>query len=87
MGERHQTDTSEPQVDYDFTGSGVLVIKLSGNWTLKESPPDSEVTLRRISDTNETFELYASEPNGNNNRKLSGILTLGGDVFSFDWVP
>jgi hypothetical protein len=38
MGERHQTDTSEPQVDYDFTGSGVLVIKLSGNWTLKESP-------------------------------------------------
>ncbi len=51
MGESQQTEASAPEVNYDFTDSGTLVIKLSGNWTLAESTPDPEDILRRLSDT------------------------------------
>ena len=51
MGESQQTDTSVPEVNYDITDSGVLVIKLSGNWELTDPTPDSEETLRRLADT------------------------------------
>ncbi len=51
MGESRQTDASAPGVNYDFTDTGTAVIKLSGNWTLTDSTPDSEETLRRLADT------------------------------------
>ena len=51
MGESRQTDASAPEVNYDFSNSSTLVIKLSGNWTLADSTPDPEDILRRLSDT------------------------------------
>ncbi len=51
MGESRQTDASAPEVNYDFSNSSTLVIKLSGNWTLADSTPDTEDILRRLSDT------------------------------------
>ncbi|MBW2410051.1 MAG: ABC transporter permease [Deltaproteobacteria bacterium] len=50
MGESRQTDTPAPEVNYDITDSGALVIKLSGNWTLTDSTPDSDDILRHLSD-------------------------------------
>lgn len=35
----------------------------------------------------EVFELFASQPDGSDNTKLSGDLAVGGDVFAFEWVP
>ncbi len=50
MGESRPTDASKPEVNYDLTDSGMLMIKLSGSWTLTDSIPDSEDTLRRLTD-------------------------------------
>ena len=38
-------------------------------------------------DTDEVFELFASQPDGSDNTQLSGDLVVDGDVFAFEWVP
>ena len=47
--EQYLTEPAPPKVEYTSTASGVLNIRLSGNWTLNESTPDSEEIFRKIS--------------------------------------
>ena len=51
VGEQNQTKPSLPQVDYEIRNSGVMVIRLSGNWTLTGQTPESEKIVRKILDT------------------------------------
>lgn len=53
------------------------------NW----APDLSGIGYIADQDTNDVDELYASQPDGSENTLLSGILTAGGDVLSFDWIP
>jgi Tol biopolymer transport system component len=50
--------------------------------------PDSSA-IGYIADQNAPAidELYASQPDGGHNTRLSGNLVNGGDVFDFEWVP
>ena len=47
--EQYTTEPTPPGVEYTSTASGVLNIRLSGNWTLNESIPASEEIFRKIS--------------------------------------
>ena len=51
VGEQNQTRPSLPQVDYEISDVGVMVIRLSGNWILTDPTPESEEIVRKISDT------------------------------------
>ena len=53
----------------------------------KWAPDSSGVAYLADQDINEVFELFASQPNGNNNTKLSGTLVSDGNVLAADWVP
>jgi hypothetical protein len=53
----------------------------------KWASDSSGVGYRADQDVDNVIELFASQPNGNENTKLSGTLVNGGDVLSFDWVP
>jgi Tol biopolymer transport system component len=50
--------------------------------------PDSSA-IGYIADQNTpgVDELFASQPDGGQNTRLSGNLANGGDVFEFEWVP
>ncbi len=50
MGKQQQEDGSAPEVNYDFTDPGALIIRLSGNWTLADFAPYSYVVLHRLVD-------------------------------------
>jgi hypothetical protein len=48
--------------------------------------PDGSLLAQRTNLVN-VHELYASQPDGSANTRLSGTLAAGGDVASFDWLP
>jgi Tol biopolymer transport system component len=51
------------------------------------APDGSAIGYIADQNTPDIDELYASQPDGSQNTRLSGNLVNGGDVFEFEWVP
>jgi hypothetical protein len=61
--------------------AGQGVSRFEWSWALD----GSGIAYIADQDASGVFELYASQPDGGNNVKLSGNLTAGGDVTAFEW--
>jgi hypothetical protein len=69
--------------DTSMAGAGISASGAAFGW----APDDSGIGYIADQDTSEVDELFASEPDGDDNSRLSGPLVGGGDVLFFDWVP
>lgn len=60
-------------------------LKSFGKW----APDSSRIIYVSSQDSADVNELYIADPDGGNNRKISGTLVPGGDVSSvyFEWAP
>jgi Tol biopolymer transport system component len=60
-------------------------LKSFGKW----APDSSRIVYVSSQDSADVDELYIADPDGGNNRKISGNLVPGGDVSSvyFEWAP
>jgi Tol biopolymer transport system component len=60
-------------------------LKSFGKW----APDSSRIIYVSSQDSADVNELYIADPDGGNNRKISGTLVSGGDVDSvrFEWAP
>ncbi len=72
---------------------GITVTPVSGNPfagdtvedDFKWSPDSSLIAYRADQDTPNKIELYATDPAGTENNRVSGTLPSGGDVVEFKW--
>lgn len=78
------------RVSGDLVGGGSvgipnLVIGATGSF--RWSPDGSQLAYVADQDTDEVRELYTVNSIGGNNIKVNNVLTDGGDVFGFAWLP
>jgi len=82
--------SSGPDCAGNVQVSGSLVAGGTLGWygdVFSWAPDSSRIAYRANQRSSDIYELFTSDPVGNNNVRASGSLVTGGNVGSFSWAP